>query len=70
MLSLCAPRSITVVASRLSWRSWSNEVRRLLRGGRARSPEFQPVLRDVRELVERLTHEREAETGGGWTPSG
>ena len=32
VLSLCAS-VITVVASRLSWRSWSNEVRRLLRGG-------------------------------------
>jgi len=66
VLSLCAS-VITVVASRLSWRSWSNEVRRLLRGG-AHAPEFKPVMRDVRDLVERLAHEREAETGGSWTP--
>ena len=58
---------VTVIAARLSWRSWSNEIRRLLRGGREK-PEFRPVLRDVRELVERLAHERETETGGGWTP--
>jgi trehalose 6-phosphate synthase len=66
VLSVCAS-VITVVASRLSWRSWSNEVRRLLRAGGSK-PEFQPVMRDVRDLVERLTHEREAETGGQWTP--
>jgi trehalose 6-phosphate synthase len=66
VLSLCAS-VITVVASRLSWRSWSNEVRRLLRGG-AHAPEFKPVMRDVRDLVERLTYERDAETGGSWTP--
>jgi trehalose 6-phosphate synthase len=66
VLSLCAS-VITVVASRLSWRSWSNEVRRLLRGG-THPPEFRPVMRDVRDLVERLSYEREAETGGGWTP--
>ena len=58
---------VTWVAARLSWRSWSNEIRRLLRGGR-QQPEFQPVLRDVRELVERLTLEREADSGSGWTP--
>jgi trehalose 6-phosphate synthase len=58
---------VTAVAARLSWRSWSNEIRRLLKGGR-QQPEFQPVLRDVRELVERLAHERDADTGGGWTP--
>jgi trehalose 6-phosphate synthase len=66
VLSLCAS-VITVVASRLSWRSWSNEVRRLLRGG-AHAAEFQPVMRDVRDLVERLTYERDADTGGSWTP--
>jgi trehalose-6-phosphate synthase len=58
---------VTAVAARLSWRSWSNEIRSLLKGGR-QQPEFQPVLRDVRELVERLAHEREADAGGGWTP--
>jgi trehalose 6-phosphate synthase len=65
ILSVCAS-VVTFIAARLSWRSWSNEIRRLLQGGRER-PEFQPVLRDVRELVDRLTHEREMESGGGWT---
>lgn len=66
VLALCAS-VVTVVAARLSWRSWSNEVRRFLRAG-GQKPEFLPVMRDVRELVERLAHEREAETGAGWTP--
>jgi trehalose 6-phosphate synthase len=58
---------VTVVAARLSWRSWSNEVRRFLRAGGQR-PEFGPVMQDVRELAERLAQEREAEIGVGWTP--
>ena len=66
VLALCAS-VVTVVAARLSWRSWSNEVRRFLRAG-GQKPEFLPVMRDVRELVERLAHEREAESGAGWTP--
>src|SRR4029453_3768273 len=59
---------ITVIAARLSWRSWSEDLRRFLRGGTAREerPEFQPILRDVRELVERLSGEKEAEGGGAW----
>jgi trehalose 6-phosphate synthase len=65
ILSICAS-AVTFIAAHLSWRSWSNEIRRLLHGGRQK-PEFQPFLRDVRELVERLTHDREAETGGVWT---
>jgi trehalose 6-phosphate synthase len=59
---------VTAVAARLSWRSWSNEIRGLLKSGRREQPEFQPVLRDMRELVERLAYERDADTGGGWTP--
>jgi trehalose 6-phosphate synthase len=59
---------ITAVAARLSWRGWSNELRRLLKGESHR-PEFQPFLRDVRDLVERLASEREVDgLGGLWTP--
>jgi trehalose 6-phosphate synthase len=59
---------ITVVAARLSWRGWSNELRRLIRGESPR-PEFRPFLRDVRDLVEHLAAEREADgLGGLWTP--
>jgi trehalose 6-phosphate synthase len=58
---------ITVVAARLSWRGWSNELRRLIRGERP-PPEFRPFLRDVRDLVERLASERETDgLGGLWT---
>jgi trehalose 6-phosphate synthase len=60
---------ITVIAARLSWRSWSEDLRRFLQGGvpaEAERPEFQPILRDVRELVERLSGEKEAEGGGAW----
>ena len=66
----------TVLASRLSWTSWSNELRRLLsmpfRAGR-KDPSgseraFLPVLSDVRELVQRLASEEATDTGGRWTP--
>ena len=58
---------ITLAAARLSWRGWSNEMRRLVRGEMPR-PEFRPFLRDVRDLVERLAAERETEGQGGlWT---
>jgi trehalose 6-phosphate synthase len=60
--------AVTLVGERLSWRGWSNELRRLIRGARPR-PEFQPFLGDVRELVERLAAERETDGAGGlWTP--
>lgn len=59
---------LTIVAARLSWRGWSAELRALLRGGPQR-PEFQPILRDVRELVDRIVAETEADREGGlWTP--
>ena len=58
----------TVVAARLSWRGWSNELRRLLKGEAPRA-EFVPFVRDVRDLVDRLASEREADgLGGLWTP--
>jgi trehalose 6-phosphate synthase len=57
------------LALRISWRGWSDEIRRVLRGGRASGPEFQPILGDVRELVARLAAEREQDReGGAWTP--
>jgi len=63
-----AASAITVVAARLSWRGWSNELRRILRSGGHR-PEFQPILRDVHELVGRIAAEGDAEREGGmWTP--
>ncbi len=62
-----AAAGVTLVAARLSWRSWSNELRRFLRTGKE-PPEFRPLMRDVRELVDRIVSERESEgEGGGWT---
>jgi trehalose 6-phosphate synthase len=59
---------VTLVTARLSWRGWSDELRGFLRGGPQR-PEFQPILRDVRELVDRIVGERESDReGGAWTP--
>jgi trehalose 6-phosphate synthase len=58
----------TLVAARLSWRSWSNALRRIL-SGETPTPEFRPFMKDVRDLVERLASEREADGEGGlWTP--
>ncbi len=67
VLAACAS-VVTVVAARLSWRNWRNQVRSLLKG-EAHGPEFLPVLQDVRALVERLSEERDAETGGRWNPA-
>jgi trehalose 6-phosphate synthase len=62
-----AAAAVTIVAARVSWRGWSKELRRLLRGG-AQPKEFQPILRDVRELVDRIVAEREIDgEGGAWT---
>jgi trehalose 6-phosphate synthase len=59
---------ITIISVRLSWRGWSNELRRFIKGETQR-PEFQPVLRDVRELIDRVMTEKDAESEGGtWGP--
>jgi trehalose 6-phosphate synthase len=59
---------VTIVTARLSWRGWSEQLRGLLRGGTER-PEFQPILRDVRDLVDRIVAEKESDgEGGAWTP--
>jgi trehalose 6-phosphate synthase len=53
---------LTIVASRLSWRDWSEQLRGFLRAGEPRK-EFQPILADVRELVERMMDQE----GRAWT---
>ena len=59
----------TIIVARFSWRGWSEEIRRLARGGQPKRPEFQPILRDVHDLVDRIMEEREIELeGGAWTP--
>jgi trehalose 6-phosphate synthase len=63
-----AASAVTIVAAKLSWRGWSDELRRFLRGEKQR-PEFQPLLRDVRDLVDRIVAEKESDReGGDWTP--
>jgi len=63
-----AASAVTIVAARVSWRDWIEELRTVLRGGSQR-PEFQPILRDVRDLVSRISAEGESDREGGvWTP--
>ncbi|HUR27479.1 MAG TPA: trehalose-6-phosphate synthase [Planctomycetota bacterium] len=54
---------VTFMVTRLSWSDWSAELRQVLRGGNQRK-EFQPILSDVRELVDRLMDQE----GRSWTP--
>jgi len=61
---------VTLVAMRLSWRSWTDALRRLVQGkDKEASPEFRPLVGDVRELVQRISSEwDQKERGGHWTP--
>lgn len=66
----------TILASRFSWTSWSNELRRHLAApfraasgpASAAQRAFLPVLSDVRELIQRLSSEESSSTSGRWTP--
>jgi trehalose 6-phosphate synthase len=58
---------VTLIAARLAWKGWTLELRRALTG--KATSEFQPLLRDVKTLAERLASEREQEARGGlWSP--
>jgi trehalose 6-phosphate synthase len=60
--------AVTILVARFTWRGWSEEIRRLARGEAPKRPEFQPILRDVQDLVERIMVEKETELeGGAWT---
>ncbi len=62
--------SVAIVAGyRFSWRTWSIDLRQLLKSDAIqRRPEFQPLLRDVRDLVSRLASESAEGFGrGGFT---
>ena len=54
---------ITLLAVRFAWRGWTADLRRALTGDAP--TQFKPLLRDVRELVDRLTREREGEARSG-----
>jgi trehalose 6-phosphate synthase len=58
---------ITMGAVRLAWRTWLSELRGAL-DGRKPAREFQPLVADLRALVQRLVEERELDVRGGpWT---
>lgn len=60
--------AVTIVAARLSWRGFRKELLRFIQGESQRK-EFLPIVRDVRELVERIAAEREQEGQNGiWSP--
>ena len=54
---------VTLVAARLAWRGWTLELKRALTGD-ATLP-FEPLIRDVRALAERLAGERDREQRAG-----
>jgi trehalose 6-phosphate synthase len=57
---------VTLLAARFAWRGWTLQLRRALSGQVTR--EFQPLVRDVRSLVDRLADERRSEARSGpWT---
>ncbi len=58
--------ALTVFVARFSRRSWSAELRGILHGGPPPRPEFQPILRDVRDLIEKVMDESE-DAPGVWT---
>lgn len=58
---------LTMMAARIAWRDWTQSLRNAL-GGNSRA-EFLPLLRDVHEMAERLSTERNLEqVGGRWSP--
>jgi trehalose 6-phosphate synthase len=67
-LLMLGASAVTIVAARLSWRGFRKELLRFIQG-ESRRKEFLPIIRDVRELVERIAAERESEgQGGAWSP--
>lgn len=61
---------VTLVTVRLSWRGWSDALRRVAQGDNpSQQRQFQPLLKDLRELLDRLATEEQADLRGGvWTP--
>ncbi|MBL8721250.1 MAG: trehalose-6-phosphate synthase, partial [Myxococcales bacterium] len=59
---------VITLAARFAWKDWTSELQRALSGNATR--EFQPLIRDVRALAERLAEERDLEAHGGtWSPA-
>jgi trehalose 6-phosphate synthase len=58
---------MTLVAAQITRRGWIRDLRRALKGKASR--DFQPLVQDVRDLVDSLALEREGEARGGrWSP--
>jgi trehalose 6-phosphate synthase len=58
---------VTLLAARFAWKGWTLELRRALSGQATR--EFQPLVRDVRSLVDSLSQERSRDARSGpWDP--
>lgn len=58
---------VTLLAARFAWRGWTLQLQKALLGEETK--EFQPLVRDVRALVDRLAAERESEAKEGpWNP--
>jgi trehalose 6-phosphate synthase len=63
-----AASALTLFAARWLFRGWAEALRRQLRGG-AGEREFQPILSDVRGLIDRIAAERDRDRQEGtWTP--
>lgn len=61
--------AVSLLAARLAWRELLSSIKAGLAGGKL-SREYQPLVRDVRELVQQLSREQEqVVTGGKWSPS-
>jgi trehalose 6-phosphate synthase len=62
--------AVTLVSVRMLWRGWSNTLRQMAQGqGDPERPEFMPLVKDLRELLDRLAREEQSELHGGlWNP--
>ena len=59
---------VTLLALRLLWRRWTEELQQALSGQPIR--QFQPLVRDVRLLVDRVVAEQQREARfGAWSPA-
>jgi trehalose 6-phosphate synthase len=58
---------LTFIAARVAKRGWIRSFRQALKGQGSR--DFQPLLRDVRDLMDHLSRERDSDVQGGrWSP--
>ena len=62
----CGAALLTVIAARFAWIDWTEGLRQALSGDAKGA--FQPLMRDVRALAERLAQERER-VAGVWSPA-